>query len=62
MKVAVINEERTNKRHVRLVPKNEMPLNELEEKAEAWIKENGSLFYYIILDKEICEEVETIYI
>ena len=61
MKVALINKEKTNERLVRIVPLGEMELDTLKKKAEDWIKRNGGGFYYIILEKDDCNEVETIY-
>lgn len=61
MKVALINKEKTNERLVRIVPLGEMELDTLKKKAEDWIKRNGGDLYYIILEKDDCNEVETIY-
>lgn len=61
MKVAVINDAKTNERITRLIPLGKMELETLKEKADAWIKRNGGDLYYIILEKDDCNEVETIY-
>ena len=61
MKVALINKEKTNERVIRIVPLGEMELDTLKKMAEDWIKRNGGDLYYIILEKDDCDEVETIY-